>query len=235
MRAVATFDELTVVAGASPFVVAISPQAAAPAIWRFDSPGLIFHGAYADVVGVVLVGERAMPTGPVGVVVEIPRGASGANAPRFVDVHGSGPLRAATRLGSGILACGDAGTLVLAPHGTAPHIVQVCQPPLFALLAMTDGTAITVGGGGFVYRVWPTLEARLDAIQTTRDLFTLSRAPDGTLFCGGAAGRVLRRDTPGWVRFGGNAGEGRVRALHVSGSRVLAFGDDGAVVEAVAN
>ena len=226
MRAVAWHDETMVFAGAWPIVTAVPPRGD-PDVWRFDQSRLAFHCAHADARGVILAGERSTPAGTVGVVAEIPRG----QEPRVVEVQGCGALRAATRLGASILACGDAGALVIIAPGEQPRVVNACKPALHAVLAMSDGTAVVVGGGGFVFRVWPTLEVRLDAIQTTKDLFALAQAPSGTLYCGGAGGRVLRRDAHGWVRIGGSDGDGRVRALYAGASKMVAFGDDGAVAE----
>lgn len=229
MRAVAWHEDTMFFAGAWPMVTAVSPRTE-PGVWRVDRTRVTFHGAYADATGIILAGQRATKAGPVGVVAEISLIAPGA-APHVMEVPGCGPLRAATRLGSGILACGDAGALVLISPTAQPRVVNACEPTLHAVLTTSDGTAVVVGGGGFVFRVWPTLETRLDAIQTTKDLFALTQAPNGTLYCGGAGGRVLRRDAQGWVRIGGSDGDGTVRALWAGASKVVAFADDGAVAE----
>jgi hypothetical protein len=142
-------------------------------------------------------------------------------------------LHAAVRYGGGILACGDAGSLVLLKNSETPKLVRVCEADLWAVLTPPDGPAVAVGGGGFVFRVWPTLEFKLDAIQTTRDLFCVARGPDGKLWCAGAGGRILRRESDHWMRVGAGA-EGRIRALQVNGHRVLAFCDDGSAFEGVA-
>jgi serine/threonine-protein kinase len=234
VRAVAWLDDSTIFAGASPVVVAVSPRWA-PGVWRFEVPGLTFHGAYADTTGILLAGERPGPSGVIGVIGEIPFGDN--VVPRVTDAYGGSALRAVTRSGATVLACGDGGTVVqLVPGapGPPPRIVRVCDAPLNAVIANRDGTALVVGGGGFVLQIGPNLEARLEPIQTTRDLFAVTRSSNGSLFCGGAAGRLLRRDAEQWVRIGGRDSDGAVRAIHASWSRVLAFTDDGNVVEAPA-
>jgi len=220
------------VAGASPVVLGIGADGGLR-MWQVDAPGVTFHGMCADPAGVVLVGERAVPGGEVGVIAEISLGDRSAVRVQAVDVIGCGALRGVARLPPGLLACGDAGTLVFTQPGSPRRVSQVCEPPLHAVVALGDGTAITVGGGAFVFHVWPTLEARLEAMQTTRDVFALALGPDGSAWCGGAGQRVLHRSVGGWLRAGALPGPGRVRAIDVGPSRVRAFVDDGGVLEAV--
>ena len=227
VRAVGWLDDAMVFAGASPFVVAVSPRWA-PGVWRFDAPGVTFHGVYADATGILLAGERPGPSGVIGVLGEIPFG--DGVVPRVIDVYGGSALRAVSRCGGMIVACGDGGAVVQSVPGPSPRLVRVCEASLHALVTYPDGTAVTVGGGGFALQVSPNLEARLEPVQTTRDLFALTRSANGTLFAGGAAGRLLRRDAEGWVRIGGRDSDGAVRAVHATWSRVLAFADDGAVL-----
>jgi serine/threonine-protein kinase len=231
IHAIAWHGDRLVLAASGPIVCTLEDEAG-PMVWRVGSPDLVFYAAFADAEGIVLAGERATHAGPLGVVAEMPH--SGPNGLRLVDVPRCGPLRGVTRLPAGILACGDAGAVVLVAPGQSPRLTSACPAPLHALLAMTDGTAIAVGGGGFVFRLWSTLDAQLETIQTTRDLFALSRGPEGAPWCAGDAGRVLRRDAQGWVRMGVRGADARVRALHASGHRVLAFCEDGSVFEGVA-
>ena len=146
----------------------------------------------------------------------------------------TGCLRAVTRVGRSVLACGDDGVVIVVEPSGDPIVTRVCAAPLHALLALQDGrewTAMAVGGGGFVFRVRQNLGAQLEAMQTTRDLHTLAVGPDGGIWCGGDAQRVLRREASGWMRMGSLEGTARVRALHLDGTRVQAFADDGAVLE----
>jgi len=230
MRAAAWYGDGMVLAGASPFVSLLSPGVS-PVTWRFEQPAIAFHGAFADATGILLAGERASSIGPIGVIAVIAPGGGAQAATFLTDVPGSGPLRAVTRVAGGVLACGDGGALVEVQPGAAPRLARLCQPALNAVLALPDGTALTVGGGGFAFRIGPGLAAKLDAIQTTRDLFALGRAQDGTVFCGGAGGRILRRDGDHWTRLTAVEAEWRVRALHGAGPGLLAFADDGTVIE----
>ncbi len=231
-RAGAWFEGNAIFAGASPVVIGVAPDGRVD-MWQFDLPGVAFHGAWIDAKGVLLVGERATAAGVVGLVARLAlRGRPGAQ--RAVDVPGCGPLRAVTRVGRSVLACGDDGVVIVVEPSGDPIVTRVCAAPLHALLALQDGrewTAMAVGGGGFVFRVRQNLGAQLEAMQTTRDLHTLAVGPDGGIWCGGDAQRVLRREASGWMRMGSLEGTARVRALHLDGTRVQAFADDGAVLE----
>jgi len=229
-RATAWFGGAVFLAGALPTVLAIAPDHSF-GMWRFNVPGVIFHSATADASGLLLTGERMTSGGVVGVLAEVPLGARGGLPLRVMDVAGCGPLRAAARLASGILACGDAGALVFAREGSLPRISRACDASLQAVLPFGADTAIVVGAGGFAFRVSDTLEARLEAVQTQRDLSALARGPNGVGWCGGAEQRVLMRGPGGWTRAGSLPGSGRVVALHVTTTLVLAFADDGGVLE----
>jgi len=113
-------------------------------------------------------------------------------------------------------------------------MIRPCAPPLTALVAAPDGSAAAVGGGGFAFRIVSPLVAQLEAIQTTRALFTLARGPDGTLWSAGEAGRVLRRTPEGWIRVDADGVGVRIVALHVNPQRLLVFCDDGTVFEGTA-
>jgi serine/threonine protein kinase len=233
MRAVAWYDERIVVAGGAAIVTL--DELGRATTWRLDPPGIVLHGAFVDGGGVVLVGERPGPSGPLGIVAEVPNGAPAGSAARVSEAPGCGALRAAIRFAGGVLACGDAGALVLMrPAAGPPRVVKACPASLTALRAAPDGSAVVVGTGGFAFRVSPSLDAQLDAMQTTRDLFAVTAGPDGSLWCGGDAGRVLRRVPSGWIRVGTQGADARVVALHASSQRVLAFCDDGSVFEGTA-
>jgi len=229
-RATAWLGGTVFLAGASPTVLAIAPDLSF-GMWRFNLPGVVFHSAVADASGILLTGERLTPNGVTGVLAEIPLGPRGGLPLRAMDVPGCGPLRAATRLGSGVLACGDGGVIVYASDLTPLHVARVCDAPLHAALAFSADTAIVVGAGGFVFRVSPSLDARLEAVQTQRDLFAVARSSNGVGWCGGAEQRVLTRGAAGWSRAGSLPGAARVIAMHVTTQRVLAFVDDGGVIE----
>jgi serine/threonine protein kinase len=229
-RATAWLGGTVFLAGASPTVLAIAPDLSF-GMWRFNVPGVVFHSAIADANGILLTGERMTQSGVTGILAEIPLGARGGLPLRVMDVVGCGPLRAAGRLATGVLACGDGGVLVFATDGNPLRVARVCDAPLHAVLPFGPDTAIVVGGGGFTFRVSSNLDAQLEAVQTQRDLFALARGPNGIGWCGGAEQRVLTRGAGGWARSGSLPGSARVTALHVTTPRVLAFTDDGSVLE----
>jgi hypothetical protein len=232
-RAFGWLDERLFVAGVGPNVVAIDRHGA-PTWWQLDVPSATFHAIFADAGGLLLAGERMTPAGPQGVVAEIPWD----GLRRTTDAPGCGPLRAVTRFAGGILACGDGGALArLRPDGSPPEVIHPCAAPLAALIASPDGSAAAVGGGGFAFRIAPAaspLAAELQAIQTTRALSTLARGPDGTLWCAGDAGRVLRRSVAGWIRVDADGVGVPVAAVHATAQRVLVLCDDGSAFEGTA-
>jgi serine/threonine-protein kinase len=230
VRAVAWLGRHSVWAGASPIVVAVGPEGATSA-WRFERDGVTFHGAYADEEGILLAGERSAPDAPIGVVAEIALGSAGSS-PGLVEVPAAGPLRAVARSDRSLVACGDAGALVRIVERAPPSVVRACDASLLAMTTFVGGSAAVVGRGGFAFRIGSSLDFELEPVQTMRDLHAVTRAPDGVAWCGGAERRVLRRDSTGWVRIGADAGTGVVRALCARADRVLAFVDDGTVLEA---
>jgi len=239
LEAVAWLGNRMVLCGSSPVVLIRGPDGTYSSC-VFNLPGVEFHGAYADPAGVVLAGERLGAAGSTGLLAMMTVQASGLSL-TWVDVPGAGPLRAAIRLDRAILACGDGGALAVMQGGRL-ETTFVCGPPLLALAAAGDGSAVVVGGGGFVFRVQRTLEARLQAIQTTKTLRAIARSPDGSLYCGGEERRVLRwtptpypspeRPTGTWMRTGSAGAPGvSVIALAAAPERVIAFCDDGCVLE----
>jgi hypothetical protein len=138
-------------------------------------------------------------------------------------------------VGTTVLACGDHGTVVAVRDGRITS-AQLCPQPLMAIAPSGDGTAVAVGGGGFVFRLTLGLEGRLEMVQTTRTLTAVARGSDGTLYCAGEERRVLRREAAGWARAGiplGTPGA-TVRALAAGAAGVTAFCDDGSVIEGYA-
>ncbi len=240
VEALAWFGNHLVVAGASSTLSLRSPDGNYTPI-TFAIPGLVFHGAYADAVGVILVGEQVAHGGPVGVIATMNLQQGGLLALGWVTTGHPSPLRAAVRLGTTIVACGDHGTVASFREGRITT-AQLCPQPLLALAPAGDGAAIAVGGGGFVFHVTPTLEGRLDPVQTTRGLTAVTRGVDGVLYCGGEERRVLRREASGWARVGIPSGAGgtpsaTVRALSANAGpgSVTAFCDDGSVIEGLAS
>jgi len=233
LDAVAWLGTHVVIAGASPVVRVRAPDATY-ASFVFNLPGIAFHGAFADPTGVLLAGERTTEGGTIGVIAMLHIQSAGALSLAWVDVPTTGALRAVTREGRLIFACGDGGALVVLQGG---HLTasRVCAAPLLALEPAGDGAVVAVGGGGFAFRVFRTLDARLEAVQTTRILCAITRGPDGALYAGGEDRRVLKWTPAGWVRAGATVGApgATVRGLLAAPDRVVAFCDDGSVLEGI--
>lgn len=231
LEAVAWLGTHIVIAGASPVIRVRAPDTTY-ASFVYNLPGIAFHGAFADSTGVLLAGERTTPAGRIGVLAMLTVQSGGALSLAWVDVPTAGPLRAVTREGRLVFACGDAGALAVMQGG---HLTStnVCGPPLLALHPTPDGSVVAVGGGGYAFRVYRTLDTRLEAVQTTRILCAIGAGPDGALYAGGEDRRVLKWTQAGWVRAGASAGvQGAfIRALVGAPDRVLAFCDDGSVLE----
>ena len=87
---------------------------------------------------------------------------------------------------SDFLACGDAGALVLLRPTGVPKRVSACEAPLNALVSLS-ATGLPRRSGTVVMcsLIWPSLETQLELlIQTTKDLFALTRGADGTVWTG---------------------------------------------------
>jgi serine/threonine-protein kinase len=230
VRAAAWIGDSMIFAGGSSTVMKLDGMAR-PTTWTFDEPNVVFHAAFADEKGIVLGGKRVTPEGATGVVAEIVfRGASEPEL-RLVDLPGCTTIRSVARLVWGVVGAGDGGMMFLLREGKAPRITKVCERTLRAVQPAADGAAFAVGDAGFAFRVWPKLQVEVESTQTKRDLFALACGTDGTMWCGGAAGRLLRRDAERWTRVGGRDQDVRVRALHASEKRVRAFCDNGSVLE----
>ncbi len=203
---------------------------------------LTFLGAHVDDGGLVtLVGERparqsqqrGVPGNSIGVIAQL----SGERLTLVADAPSCTRLRSATRLTSGTLvACGDWGTLVRLEMGVVEHVGSICGGHLHAIMAVADGGAVTVGVGGHALYVNARLEAQLEAVQTTRDLFALAVGDDGAAWAGSAQARLLRRtqgtEGRGWLRMSGDVGiTPNIVAIWASARAVRAVCDDGAVIE----
>lgn len=231
VEALAWFGSHVVVAGASSTVHLRAPDGTYTP-FTFGLPGLVFHGAYADSTGILLAGEQLTHGGAVGVIAAMNLQQASVLALAWARVPEAGPLRAVSRIHGRTFACGDRGVVTVLKDGVS-LAAEVCPQPLLALAPAGDGGAIAVGAGGFVFHVLPTLEARLEAVQTTRALTAVTQSSDGGLWAGGEDRRILRRGAGGWVRAGVTVGVAgaTVRALSAGSGRVTAFCDDGSVLE----
>ena len=227
--------------------------------WTPPDPEVTFLGAHADAAGttVTLVGERpsrrASRTGTrattMGVIAQFARG----KLTLLSDVPMCTRLRGVTRLRNGeVVACGDWGLVVRLELGVPNPVGSICGGHLHAIGASGDG-AITVGAGGHALSLSRGMQAQLEAVQTTRDLLSLSIDSNGTAWAGSAQARLLRRSrsagigptastgeagqtvhTGRWVRMSAELGlSSSVLALSARPRLVRAIGDDGAVIEGI--
>jgi serine/threonine protein kinase len=207
--------------------------------WDMPDREVTFLGAHPDPQGTVtLVGERPARRDPrasgaatMGTIAQFSRG----KLTLLSDAAACTRLRAVTRLRSGIVvACGDWGNIVRLELGVAEHVGSVCGGHLNAIAALSDGGAVTVGAGGHALSLNPRLQAQLEAVQTTRDLFALGVDNSHVAWAGSAQARLLRRTAGSWVRMSGELGlPSSVVALWVMPRVVRAICDDGAVVEGI--
>ncbi len=223
-----------VLVGERALAVRIAPSGASE-VWHVPDREATFHMAFVDdrTGSVTLGGDRpgrASTRGStVGTLVQLVDG-------RVIfasDVAGTLRLRAAARVVSGsILVCGDFGALARLETGNAEHVASLCGGHLLAIESLPDGGAITVGAGGHALYISPRLEGHLEAVQTTRDLLSLSISEDGSAWAGAAQARLLRRTGDSWVRMSGDLGVAAgVIAIWAGARFVRAVCDDGAVIE----
>ena len=222
--------------GARALAARLSPSGASE-VWAIGDKDITFLGAHTEDNGVTtLVGERPTRQTPVrassstiGAVAQF----QNERLTLVSDAASCTRLRAATRLRGGtFVACGDWGTLVRLELGVADHVGSVCGGHLSAIAELEDGGAVTVGVGGHALYVTPRLEAHLEAVQTTRDLLSLTVGEDGTAWAGAAQARLLRRSSGSWVRMSGEVGiTPGVVAIWAGSRNVRGVCDDGAVIE----
>ena len=211
-------------------------------IWRVPDTEITFLGALVEDDGTTtLVGERpyrgsaprTFPGKSAGVVTQF----KGDRVTVVGDAMGCARLHAIARLTSGqLVSCGDWGAIVRVEMGVVELIASVCAGHLLAIHALAGGGAVTVGVGGHALSLGPGLEAQLEAVQTTRDLVSLTTSEDGQAWAGSAQARLVRRSTvhgsSSWVRMSGDLGIASNLVSVAAGPRtVRAVGDDGTVVE----
>jgi serine/threonine-protein kinase len=215
------------------------------AMWSAAAPDIAHNAAHVDADGTAtIVGERPDVRGGASSTHATIVVANETSVPSIVDVANIARLRSVTRVGARtFIACGDGGMLVAFENGAVTATSKACAADLTAIAALPDGSAVVAGKGGFVFQVWPDLKVKLEAIQTTRDLFTVAVDGTGCAWTGGAQARVLRRGTNGWVRVGADivtsespvpsraAPSSSIVSLWASTARVVAVCDDGAVLE----
>jgi hypothetical protein len=215
-------------------------------IWRVPDPEITFLGALCEDNGTTtLVGERPYR----GSVTRSVQGNTAGVVTQFVgdrvnvvgDALNCARLRAVARIGgatgaSQLVACGDWGVLVRIEMGVVEHVGSICNGHLLAISATPEGGALTVGAGGHALYINAKLEAQLEAVQTTRDILSLTVTDDGVGWAGSAQARLLRRSNlsgaHSWVRMSGDIGvTSSMVAVCANARTIRGIGDDGAVVE----
>jgi serine/threonine protein kinase len=148
-------------------------------------------------------------------------------------IEGTQRLTAAARLVSGgLLVCGDGGELLHIGNGPPEPVAWGRTGHLAAILPTADGGAFVVGSGGHALRVTAGHEARLEPVQTTRDLLTLATTPAAVPWAGGQDARLLRRSAAGWIRIPlPSSLHASIRALHADATTLRVLLDDGQLLE----
>ncbi|WP_146647497.1 serine/threonine protein kinase [Labilithrix luteola] len=231
-------DASALLFGEGGLVARVTPSGAVD-VWRVPDPEITFHGAFVDDSGITtLVGERpyrgfaqrSVHGSTAGVVTQF----SGDRLTVMGDAVNCARLHSVTRLPVGdLLACGDSGTLVRVELGVVEQIGSVCDGHLLSIAPLASGGALTVGAGGHALSIGAKLEAKLEPVQTTRDMLTVVTTDDGQAWAGSMQARLLRRGAAStWVRMSGDIGvTASMIALHARSTSVRAIGDDGTVVE----
>jgi hypothetical protein len=192
-------------------------------------------GAFTDDGDVVLAGERR--SAPTGAIAEVGTGSGQTHT-----LSGSTRLFGVTRLSSGaLLACGSHGDLVQFFRGTHRDVAWGRTGHLYAIARASQGGAHVVGSGGHALHVAMStsmggddaglLTATLEAVQTTRDLWSVAVDPVGHAWAVGSDARVLERRGTQWVRVPLEGVRGHLVAVCTTGPTTLAVADDGTVVE----
>ncbi len=214
----------------------------ATTIWRVPDPEITFLGALTETNGTTtLVGERpyrgGTPRSIQGNTAGVMAQFSGDRVTVVGDAMNCTRLRAVTRLTSNqLVACGDWGAIVRMEMGVVEHVGSICNGHLLAIEPVSGGGGIVIGMGGHALSLSAKLEAQLEAVQTTRDLLSLTTTEDGQAWAGSAHARLLRRSNVGgghsWVRMSGDIGvTSSFVAVAATARTIRGVGDDGAVVE----
>jgi photosystem II stability/assembly factor-like uncharacterized protein len=195
-------------------------------------------GAAADEFGMLFVGERV--SRPVGVLIDLPR--TGSQEVR--DIEGTTRLSGVARLARGAsILSGTQGSLIEVSGGDARAIPWGRTGHLYAVVAAPDGGAFAVGSGGHALRISPPPalpglsappSATLEAVQTTRDLTSVTLDHLGTPWAVGGQARLLQRRQSVWTRIPLDPTvEGKLLAVSVRADGITVLVENGAVFEGV--
>jgi serine/threonine protein kinase len=195
-------------------------------------------GAYADLEGLLIVGEKLSRS--MGVLIEVPRG----GAPTVRAIEGTARLHGVTRVAGGtIIACGTHGTLFELQSDGYREITWGRTGHLYSIISAPEGGAYVVGSGGHALRVAPPPQgalpgtphsATLEAVQTTRDLKSLALDTAGQPWAVGGQARLMHRQSRQtiWIRVPLDPmAQGSLIAASPREDGVTVLSDDGAVYE----
>ncbi len=221
--------------GEGGFAMTVSRSGVAERLPVDDADVVLLDGR-ADERGMLFVGERL--SRPVGVLVEIP--AQGPTEIRTIE--GTARLHGVARLAGGaLILCGTQGALLEVSGGEVRPIPWGRTGHLYAVAAVSDGGAFTVGSGGHALRVSPPAAlpglstpptATLEAVQTTRDLTGVVLDEDDTAWAVGGQARLLQRRQSVWTRLPLDpAAEGRLVAVRPRREGITVLVENGIVLE----
>jgi serine/threonine protein kinase len=186
-------------------------------------------GAFTDDGDTLLAGERR--SRPVGAVAEV-----GSQSANVHTLAGTTRLFSVTRLASGaIVVCGSHGDLVQILPTTQRPVAWGRTGHLYAVARSPNGGAFVVGSGGHALELAPSatgeLVATLEAVQTTRDLWSLRLDPDGTPWAAGSQARLVERRSGTWVRVPVDPTQADLLSVCSFGGVVTVLAEDGTVLE----
>ncbi len=215
--------------GEAGLAVIVGPGGVARAIPGVDGDHNWF-GAFTEDGDILLAGERRAR--PIGAVAEV-----GAHSAHVHTLQGTTRLFSVTRLASGaLLTCGSHGDLVhVMPSGARP-VAWGRSGHLYAVARSATGGAFAVGSGGHALDLAPSstgdLMATLEAVQTTRDLWSLRLDPAGVPWATGSQARLMERRAGVWVRVAiAENLTADLLAVSPLGTSVTVVGDNGVVFE----
>jgi hypothetical protein len=194
----------------------------------YDRERVVFVGWSSSGHGLLVeVGARAGARGPVAHRLRL--------VPR--------PRAVACLEGGLVLVCGEQGALVTVDaDGGEREVTWGRTGHLYSAVATSDGGAFVVGSGGHALRVTrpssvlgpPSSQAlplaTLEAVQTTRDLFSVSLDEVENPWAVGANARLLQRRNGTWMRVAVElAGESKLLAARIRAGVTTVVAEDGAV------
>lgn len=209
------------------FALRVGPDRAVRPL-HMPLPDIVYHGASERADRVLLVGERRTPQGLSGFVGEY----AGADVVAYADVRETARVNDAVGLEDNDWAvCGDDGTVARLSQGRVKDVRAVCRGHLLSIDCHTPRELLVVGTGGHALALNTSLEPRLEAVETTRDLRYVVATEGGSAWAASREGRVVLRSANAWKRvsFPGTDAT-RVLALWAQGPEVRVLLADGSML-----